>query len=178
MRHRFLSPDWIDAVRAIRDEFQPLVDDALASGTLPDGLVAEGSAAEAAAQTVLAGDIPALDVNLNVTAMPDGADDVAAHATTADGSVELELGHLSDADLVVTVEHDVLRAMVVDQDPQAAMMAFMSGKIAVDGDLTVLLGEGSNPLALLQSLDLTGGGLAAVDPTLAAVGERIKAITE
>ena len=50
-----------------------------------------------------------------------------------------EAGHLDEVDLHVTVDYGTARALLVDGQPQAAMSAFMAGKIRVDGDLAKLM---------------------------------------
>ena len=110
MPHTFLSPEWMDAARQIRD-------------TMPHP--------EAP---------PSLAVRLNlvVTETPFD-DDVLGHIDTSDGEVVIEAGHLEAPDATVTVDWATARAVFVDQDAAAAMQAFMSGCIAVDGDITKIL---------------------------------------
>jgi hypothetical protein len=108
--YEFLSPGWLDAVTALRAEH-------------PDagaGLPVE------------------LTMNLIVTEVPSG-DEVLAHVDTTQGPLVVELGHLEVVDLHVTVDFATARALLVDGDTQAAMGAFLAGKIRVDGDLTKLL---------------------------------------
>jgi predicted unusual protein kinase regulating ubiquinone biosynthesis (AarF/ABC1/UbiB family) len=150
VRHPFLSPEWIDAVRAIRNEYL---------------------------DQVPAIDVPAVRANLTVTGAPFGSGSVEAHTCTVDGTLDVELGHLPDADLSVTVDHETAKSLIVDQQPQLAMQAFFTGKISIDGDLSKVLG-GGDPMAMFKALNLSGmTGLGDIDPVAAEIGERIKAVT-
>ena len=115
--HEFLSPSWMEAVRTLRSEH-------------PEA----GSA------------IPvALTMNLVVTEVPSGSD-VLAHVDTTAGPLIVEEGHLDNVDLKVTVDFITARALLVEGNPQAAMTAFMAGKIRVDGDLAKLMVmQGASP---------------------------------
>lgn len=106
----FLSPDWMNAARALR-ESMPRPD------TAPP---------------------VAVRMNLVVTDTPFDAD-VQGHVDTTDGEVVIEDGHLDGPDLTVTVDYETARAIFIDQDAAAAMQAFMGGRIKVDGDLTKML---------------------------------------
>ena len=110
MAHEFLSADWMAAVRELR-------------AAHPEA----GSA------------IPvAIKMNLRVNEVPWGAE-VLAHVDTTQGALIVEEGHLDEVDLHVTVDYGTARALLVDGQPQAAMSAFMAGKIRVDGDLAKLM---------------------------------------
>jgi hypothetical protein len=78
-------------------------------------------------------------MNQHITDVPFGDGELQAHLDTTSGEVELEFGFLADADLQVTLDYETARAIFVDLDAQAAMAAFLSGKIRVDGDLTKLM---------------------------------------
>lgn len=154
MRYVFLSDEWIDRVRQIGEEYRQEVMESV--------------------------DVPAQRVRLNlvVTDVPFGDGRVLAHLTSADGVVEVELGHAADVDVTVTVDHDTARAMVVDQDPKALMRSFLMGHIRVDGDLSTVLGPDADPMALMRMLDLGAeGALGDLDPLAGAIGARIKAVT-
>jgi len=110
MPHTFLSPEWMDAARQLRD-------------SLPKPSTAPPVAVR---------------MNLVVTETP-FAEDVHGHIDTSEGEVVIEAGHLNDPDLTVTVDWATARSVFIDQDPAAAMQAFMSGRIAVDGDITRML---------------------------------------
>jgi len=106
----FLSPDWMNAARSLRDTM----------------------ARPETAPPV------AVRMNLVVTDTP-FADDVHGHIDTTDGEVVIEDGHIDGPDLTVTVDYDTARAIFIDQDAAAAMQAFMGGRIKVDGDLSKML---------------------------------------
>lgn len=78
-------------------------------------------------------------INQIITDVPFGDGVVHGHIDTSDGSVALELGHVEEADATITVGYDVARAMIVDQDPQIVMQAFMTGQILVQGDMMKLM---------------------------------------
>lgn len=111
MSHPFLSEEWITAARDIRQRHAHAV--------------------------------PHIDatVRINITTLkvPFGEGTIHAHIDTSTGGLELDLGHLETADLVVTTDYDTARALFVDQDPAASMQAFMGGRIKVDGDITQLM---------------------------------------
>ncbi len=117
MPFEFLSPDWIDAVQTLREELPD------AASTIPVQIV----------------------LNLVVTETPWG-EPVNAHVDTSKGPLVVDLGHLENPDLKVTVDYVTARALLVEGNPQAAMTAFMAGKIQVDGDLAKLMVlQGSSP---------------------------------
>ena len=74
-----------------------------------------------------------LVINLTVTDGPGG--DVSAHLNAG----QFERGHADGAATKITVPHDVAKSLFIDANPQAAMQAFMGGKIKVEGDMTKLL---------------------------------------
>jgi hypothetical protein len=115
--YEFLSPEWLAAIRTLREEH-------------PEA----GSA------------IPiSIRMNLLVTEVPSRSD-VVAHVDTTRGPLVVEEGHLEEADLHVTIDFITARALLVEGNPQAAMSAFMAGKIRVDGDLAKLMAiQGAAP---------------------------------
>jgi hypothetical protein len=135
MTHPFLSDEWIAAARSIYDEYR-----------------------EAA---------PAIEhpvrMNLVVRDVPFGPGEIEAHADTSSGELVLDLGHLDAPDATLTLDYETAREMLVDQDPQAGMQAFLNGRIAVDGDLARLI--------LLQAQ------LAVSNPVAEEVAARIRAVT-
>jgi hypothetical protein len=121
--HQFLSPEWIEAARAIRQELD---------GQVPP---------------------PAQSVRMNqvITDVPFGTGVIHAHLDTTAGDIELEEGHLDAPDVTLTTDYATARSLFVDWDPQAGMQAFMAGKIKVQGDLSKLLAmqqSGLDPAAL------------------------------
>ncbi len=81
---------------------------------------------------------------------------------TSEGEMKMDLGHLENPELTVTLDYDTAKAIFVEQNPQAGMQAFMAGKIKVQGDMTKLMA--------MQS--------ASPDPVAAEIAEKIKAITD
>jgi hypothetical protein len=132
--HLFLSDEWLIEARNIRAEF--------------DG---KGEP------------IPhSVRMNLVITAVPFGEGTVNAHMDTTSGQLELDMEHIDPADLKVTLDYEIAKAILIEGNPQAGMQAFMSGKIKVEGDIAKLMA--------MQ----TGGA----DPTTEEVAARIKTMTE
>jgi hypothetical protein len=131
--HPFLSEAWIDAATSIRESYRGR------STVSP----------------------PPMRVNQIVTDVPEATGPLLAHMDTTSGDLEMDLGHLDDVDLTVTLPFDVARSLLVDMDAQAAMHAFMSGRIKVEGDIAKLLA--------LQT--------APVDAVALEAAARIRAIT-
>jgi putative sterol carrier protein len=118
-KHPFLSDEWIDEARRVRAE-------GAADGTIPT--------------------VPhAMRMNLVVTETPFASGAVDAHIDTTSGVAVLDAGHLEAADLKVTVDYDTARSILVDGNSQAAMQAFMTGKIKVEGDVGKLIELQSAP---------------------------------
>lgn len=107
----FLSDEWIAEARRIHEAYR-------------------GQGAEAP---------PDVRMNLVVTDVPFGAGTIDAHVDTTSGELDLELGHLDAAEATLTLDYDTARAILVDQDQQAVMKAFMGGRIKVQGDMTKLI---------------------------------------
>ncbi len=127
--YQFLSDEWVDAARKIREE---------------------------AGETASVGQ--PVKMNLVITEVPFKDDPVDAHMDTTSGQLELDFGHIEGSDVTVTLDYPTARSIMVDGDPQAAMQAFMAGKIKLQGDMT-------------KAMALQGG---PADPALAA---KIKEIT-
>ena len=113
MEYEFLSPEWIEAARAIRTEY---------------------------ADQVAAPDQP-VRMNVVVTQLPfpDHGDRLHAHVDTTSGGVFPELGHLDQPEVTVTLDYATARDLFVGRDPQAISQAFLAGRLLVEGDLTRLL---------------------------------------
>lgn len=134
--HPFLSDEWIIEARRIHEEYR-------------------GRGAEVPHE---------VRMNLIVTDVPFGTGSLDAHADTSSGELEIDTGHLDTADVTLTLDYATARAILVEQDPQAGMQAFMGGRIKVQGDMTKLM--------VLQ------GSLGAVDPVALEVAGRISEMTE
>ncbi len=102
-----------------------------------------------------------LVINLVVTGGPDG--DIEARMAGG----KLEKGLAADAPTKLTVPYTVAKAMFIDGEQQAAMEAFMSGQIQVEGDMSKLMAMGGG-----------GGGGEAPSGNAEKLRERMKAITE
>jgi len=131
--YKFLTAEWIEAAKKVRDE--------------------AGAAAPLA---------HSVRMNQVITDVPFGDGTVDAHMDTSSGQLEMDLGHLENPDLTVTIDYETAKAIFVEGNPQAGMQAFMAGKIKVQGDMTKLMAMQSGP----------------VDPSAAEVAAKIKEITE
>jgi putative sterol carrier protein len=118
-KYPFLSEEWIAEVRKLGDEAK-----------------AEGGGTG----------IPhAVKMNQVITEVPFGTGTVEVHMDTTSGDMQMEMGHLSDPDLTVTVDYNTAKAIFVDGNPQAGMQAFMAGKVKVQGDMTKLMAMQAAP---------------------------------
>lgn len=142
MQHPFLSEEWIAAAREIRSRYSEQAPTTSAS----------------------------VRVNLNISEVPFGEGDLPAHLDTTSGRLEMELGHLDEADATVTTDYTTAKNLVVYQDQGALMQAFMGGRVKIQGDGTKLM-------ALAAA-----GQTSASNPDAASlavkIADEIKAITE
>jgi hypothetical protein len=98
-----------------------------------------------------------MQLNLVVTGGPEGDRELHMAGGTF-GS-----GHVDGAPTKLTVPYDVARSMFIEGNQAAAMQAFMSGQIKVEGDMTRLM-----------AMQAGGHG----DPAAAAaLQEKLRAIT-
>jgi hypothetical protein len=116
--HAFLSTEWMDAARLIRESYRGK------TSVMP----------------------PPLRMNHVVNERPFGDLTVLAHIDTTSGDVEFELGHLDEADLTVTTSYEVAKALLVDADLNAAMQALASGDVKIEGDLKKLMALNAAPV--------------------------------
>lgn len=132
-QYAFLSDEWLDAAKKIREEH--------AGQSAP----------------------PAHAVRMNqiITEVPFGEGTIEAHLDTSGGEMQMDMGHLENPDLTVTLDYPTAKAILVDGNPQAGMQAFMAGKIKVQGDMTKMMA--------MQS--------GTPDPTQAEIAAKIKEIT-
>jgi putative sterol carrier protein len=133
-KYKFLSDEWVTEAQKIREEYR-----------------GKGSP-------------PAHSVKMNqiITDVPFGEGTLNAHMDTSGGELEMGTGHIDDAELTVTLDYETAKAIIVDQNPQAGMQAFMAGKIKVQGDMTKLMAMQSQ----------------APDASAQEAAARIKEITE
>ena len=111
MSYAFLSPEWIEAAKAIREKY----------------------ADEAAKVTTT------IRLNGIVAETPFGEDPLSIQLDTSSGIVHMELGLLENPDLTITTDYDTARKIFVEQDQAGAMQAFMGGRIKVQGDMMKLM---------------------------------------
>lgn len=134
--HPFLSDPWIIECRKLREEYR-------------DRLT--GSA------------VPPLRINLIVIDVPFSVDaPLDAHLDTTSGEPEIELGHLTDPEVTVTVDYSTAKSVFVDGNLGAAMEGLQLGRIKVDGDMLKLMS-----LAGLQA-----------DATSIELAKKIRSLTE
>lgn len=131
---QFLSEEWMAESRAI--------------------YAAHDGPAPATAQNV--------QINLVVKDAPFGDGVIQAHLDTTGDELELELGHIDGASTTITTDYQTAKSVFVEQDQQAAMQAFMGGRIQISGDMTKVM-------MLMQG---------APDPAALEIAERIRAITD
>jgi putative sterol carrier protein len=111
MSYPFLSAEWMDAAKAIREKY----------------------ADQASAITI------SVRMNQVITDVPFGDGDVKLYLDTSSGTLEMETGELETPDLTLTTDYDTAKKIFVDQDQAAGMQAFMAGKIKVQGDMMKMM---------------------------------------
>jgi putative sterol carrier protein len=111
MSYPFLSVEWMDAAKAIREKY----------------------ADQSSAITI------SIRMNQVITDVPFGDGDVHLYLDTSSGSLVMETGELETPDLTLTTDYDTARKIFVDQDQAAGMQAFMAGKIKVQGDMMKMM---------------------------------------
>lgn len=113
----FLSEEWIEAATKLQAEF---------AGRAPK---------------------PSLQMKMNlvVTGVPFGDGTEDAHLDTTTGELVVNRGHVEDPDLKVTLDYETAKAILVEQDQQAGMQAFMAGRIRIEGDMSKLLALQATP---------------------------------
>ena len=111
MTYPFLSEEWMNEARSIRNKYADQVPDVAAS----------------------------IRINQVTTDVPFGDGTIHSYIDTSTGTLMMELGDLDDPDATITIDYDTAKAMFVDQDQAVAMQAFMSGKIVVQGDMMKMM---------------------------------------
>src|SRR5205807_10121799 len=98
---------------------------------------------------------------------------VDVHMDTTAGEMQMEMGHISDPDLTVTLDYDTAKAIFVDGNPQAGMQAFMAGKVKVQGDMTKLMAmQAAPPDARAQELSKKIRDITEEAPPLRGLSDR------
>ena len=134
MPNPFLSDEWMTEAKAIRAKYEGQT-----------GKVTQS-----------------IKVNQLITDVPFGDGPINSYIDTSSGDVVMDLGTLDAPDVTVTTDYATAKALFVDQDQAAAMQAFMTGKIKVQGDMMKMMA--------LQTAMPT-------DDASKAIAEEIKAIT-
>ncbi len=101
---------------------------------MPQVFLSDGWLGEVKALTAPLGTLMELRLNMRVTDGPQGERELHL------ASLELGPGFLPDAKTTVVVPYATAKQIVVEGNQQAAMQAFMSGQIKVEGDMSVLMG--------------------------------------
>jgi formylmethanofuran dehydrogenase subunit C len=135
-RHPFLSQEWLTEARRIGNEY---------GGQLDAGEYL-------------------VRMNQVITDVPFGGGTVHTHIDSSSGTMEMEIGHLEDPDVTVTLDYETARSIFIEGNRDAGMQAFMAGKIIVQGDMTKLL------LAMQQQQ-------VTPDPRAVEIHRRIQQIT-
>ena len=137
-QYPFLSDEWLAEARRIRAEFKDR-----------------------------APEIPvSVRMNQIIQDVPFGDGTINAHVDTSSGQLEIETGHLESPDLTITIGYETAKAILVDGDAQAAMQAFLGGRIKVDGDITKMI-----------ALQSAGIERRRADPAALELARRLQAIT-
>ena len=111
MPYPFLSSEWMDASRAIREKYADQVPPITIS----------------------------VRMNQVITDVPFGDGDVKLYLDTSSGTLVMEQGELETPDLTLTTDYETAKKVFVDQDQAAGMQAFMAGKIKVQGDMMKMM---------------------------------------
>jgi putative sterol carrier protein len=111
MSYPFLSAEWMDAAKAIRQKY-----------------------ADQAAHIATS-----IRMNQVITDVPFGEGDVRLYLDTSSGALEMESGELEAPDLTLTTDYETAKKIFVEQDQSAGMQAFMAGKIKVQGDMMKMM---------------------------------------
>lgn len=122
-KHDFLSQPWVDAARAIYASHRSTTE----SPIMP------------------------LRMNLVVENVPFDEQRFDAHLDTSSGVAEVEVGHVEDPDLTVTLPYDLAKSVFIDGNAQAGAEGFMMGLVRVDGDVTRLLAFQQQPPSAEQA---------------------------
>ncbi|MGZ4790330.1 MAG: SCP2 sterol-binding domain-containing protein [Ilumatobacteraceae bacterium] len=107
----FLSAEWMDAAKAIREKY----------------------ADQSPAITI------SVRMNQIITDTPFDGGDIRLYLDTSAGTLVMEPGELETPDLTLTTDYDTAKKIFVDQDQAAGMQAFMAGKIKVQGDMMKMM---------------------------------------
>jgi putative sterol carrier protein len=110
-RYEFLSPEWQEAARTLRDEYV----DRVPEPPIP------------------------VRANLVILETPFATKTIDAHIDTGQGHAFPDLGHIASPEMTITMTYETVKSLFIGRDTQAMQMAFMSGQIRVDGDMTRMM---------------------------------------
>lgn len=116
--HVFLSPEWIEAIREIRNEYAGRVDE------------------------------PAVEIaaNITVTDTPFDESVVRGHVDTTGRTLVIEEGHIEHAHFGVEVTYEIAHQVFVDRDPATVMQIVLGGRVKLTGDSSrILMLAGATP---------------------------------
>jgi hypothetical protein len=133
-KYPFLSDEWMEAARAIQAEFE-----------------GKGKPSE-----------HPIRMNQIITDIPFPPHKVESHLNTTAGDFDLDMGHIDNPDVTVTMPWDVAKGVMIEANQQLGMQAFLEGRIRIDGDMTKLM--------VIQA--------GALDPIMIEAQKRIQEITE
>jgi hypothetical protein len=143
-KYAFLSDEWVGEAKRIYAE-------AGAGGAIAGGTT-----------------LSPVRVNLIVTDAPFSPVPVDAHIDTSAGRFDIDVGHLPQPDVTISLGYDTARSLFVQGDIQAVLQAFLGGRIKVDGDLSKLLDPRSGIWPASSAAASpgwgAGGGSAAAGP--------------
>jgi putative sterol carrier protein len=111
MTYPFLSDEWMDAAKAIREKY-----------------------ADQATKVTTS-----IRMNQVITDAPFGDGTINCYLDTSSGAVLMDLGALETPDLTLTTDYETARQLFVEQNQAAGMQAFMAGKIKVQGDMMKMM---------------------------------------
>lgn len=110
-KHAFLSDEWITQVSALQEQYR-------------DKMPA-----------------PSVQMKMNqvITGTPFGDGELKMHIDSSTGKATFGTGHLDGANVTVTTDYATAKMLFVENNQQAAMQAFMQGKIKAQGDMAKLM---------------------------------------
>ncbi len=109
--YEFLSDEWMEAAREIRERYE---------GDLPEITMS-------------------VRINQVITDVPFGEGTLTTFVDTSGGSLVMEIGELEEPDAVLMTDYATAKAMLVERDPAVLMQSFMEGRIKVQGDMMKLM---------------------------------------
>ena len=137
----FLSPEWIVAVREIRDDFAGRVDQ------------------------------PEVDIaaNVTVTEAPFDEPTVRGHVDTTGDAIAIDEGHIDHAHFGIEVTYEIAHQIFIERDPATVMQVVLGGRVKLTGDssrILMLAGAAQPP-----DLDDTGEAVSLAREILARIDE-------